>query len=196
MEERNLIIVCEKKAQVAVNELLKDIASNDDKEGEIVGTTDGTVACVEMTEEEYIQNKSSIRADEKRLFIGKLKCSESLLPTADIIFKKYGITYGWSGNQAILYVDASINKDEYAELLDEMKKANVGNSEKTNKFGFNVKTLTKGAVVLFAPIIIAPLFAGWIIKDFYDDKSKVRTQQYMYGAWHMYMNHLEEFMNK
>ena len=106
------------------------------------------------------------------------------------------MTYGWAGNQAVLYIDskAIAKREKYNAFLKYMKeKTKSKSSDKKKKIGLNAKTILKSVGTAFCPLVW-PALAGSLIKDVFDDKKLVRDQQYLLGVFELYQNHLEEFM--
>lgn len=196
-ETQTLIVVC--NDELLLNQLRKRVETNDDDQriNQIVGTKDGTVAIVAWDEKMWLEQKKTGDISGKLLFIGKVKGTENLLPLIDIKFQKYGVKYGWSGNQAIIYADSKElkKKENYTKFLAELS---GGVSEeltkKKKKVGWNVRTVAKGAGFLFAPWLAGLAIGGWLLKDVHDDAVMVSRQQYIYGINHLYEHHLNEFL--
>ena len=102
-EPQTLIVVY--KDEVVLNQLKKLVETKDDKEGEIVGTEDGSVTIVSWTEKVWLENKKAGTIDAKVLLIGKIKGADKLEPVIDVKFDKWGIKYGWAGKQAVIQVN-------------------------------------------------------------------------------------------
>lgn len=116
-EPRNLIVVYKEKDEVSLNQLKKMVDSkDDDTENEtIVGTEDGTVKIVAWNEKTWLDNKKAGNTgtlDDKILFLGDIKGVDKLIPTLDIKFNQYGVSYGFSGKQAAIRIDAKPLKKE------------------------------------------------------------------------------------
>lgn len=172
-EVRTLILVFKDKDELYSNLLRKLVDTKDDNQdtGEVVGTEDGSVEIVAWNEKQWLANKGTISS--KVLFLGEVKDADKLIPIIDVKYNKFGITYGWAGNQAVIYADpkALKSREDYNAFLDKLKqqKNNIEISEKQKKLGFNVRTVLKGAGTLFLPFVW-PFLAGSLIKDVFPDK--------------------------
>lgn len=198
-ETKNLIVVFKDKDEMFSNQLRKLIDSKDDnpENSEIIGTEDGSIKIVAWSEKQWLSNKGTVDTSEKILFLGEVKGTDQLIPVIDEKYNKYGVIYGWAANQAIIYVDSKALKkrEVYNKFLEEMKeKTDVKHFQKEKKIGLNKKTVLKGIGSLFLPIVW-PFLAGSLLKDAFDDMGLVRDQQYLFGIFELYRNHLESFMN-
>lgn len=194
---KTLFIVFKDKDEMYSNQLRKLIHTKDDntKKNDIVGIEVSSVNIVAWNEKQWIAQKGTVSTSEKVLFIGKVKGTEQLIPIIDEKYNKYGIKYGWAGNQAVLYADSKflLRKEDYEAFLKEMKeKTDVSGMHKEKKLGLNKKTLLKG-IGTFVPWASYG-FVVSLIKDAFDDKKLVRDQQYFLGIFELYRNHLDEFM--
>lgn len=196
-EQRTLFVVYNSKDELYSNLLRKLVATNDDNTdtGEIVGTEDDSVNIVAWNEKQWLDNKGTIDTSQKVLFLGKT--GEDLIPIIDEKYNKYGIVYGWAGDQAILYVDAKgLKKREVYNAFFKEVKEKIGEDsvKKEKKIGTNKRTIIK-TIGLNLPYVW-PLLAGSLIKDRFDDKKMVKDQQYFLGIYELYKNHLESFLNE
>lgn len=198
-EVKTLILVFKDKDELYSNLLRKLVETKDDNQdtGEIVGTEDGSVEIVAWNEKQWIANKGTISS--KVLFLGEVKDADKLIPIIDVKYKNFGITYGWAGNQAVIYAEpkALKNRKDYDAFLSELKQTgnNIEILKKQKKLGLNPRTVIKGVGTLFLPYVW-PVLAGSLIKDAFDDKKLVRNQQYTFGIFELYKNDLETFMKK
>lgn len=120
-EPKTLIVIY--KNEMLVNQLKKLVETNDDTNEEtIVGVRDGSVRIVSWTEEVWKAQKKAGNISNKVLFLGDFKDTKTLLPIMETRFDKYGIKYGWAGNQALIVSDPNVfsNKELYKEFLDEL----------------------------------------------------------------------------
>lgn len=147
-----LIIVCDEKTKDYANYLRQLISVNDDKDGEIVGTEDGTVEAAVWMEKEYIANSATISSKEHVLFVGENKTSKSEISSMDVKFNKFGMKYGWLGKRGMMIVDDSIKK---AETYDEFIEFCLGYQKEFDKVVFKKKTLEKAAVAGVAGSVAA-----------------------------------------
>ncbi len=191
---QSLIVVYKKKDEMAVNMLRKLVETNDDKEGEIVGTEDGTVDIIPWSEKVWLENKDAGNIGEKVLFIGDIKGAKDLLPIIDTKYHKHGIIYGWAGTQAILTLkqdkETPTNYEDFMSDLEKYYDDSIANGK--HKLGKNKRTIVKG--ILMGLPIIRPFAAGSLIKDGLDDAKEMRKQKLLLGIIEFYMNHLEQFI--
>lgn len=115
-EPQTLIVVY--KDEMLANQMKKLIETKDDAEGAVTGTRDNSINVVTWTEKIWLANKKAGNITSKVLFLGDIKGVDSLIPVIDVKFEKYGVRFGWAGNQAVIYVRASEIKsiDSYAEF--------------------------------------------------------------------------------
>ena len=196
-EEKNLIIVY--KDELLLNQLKKLIETDDDNE-ESVGTIDDSIKIISWDEKTWTHNKKAGNINDKVLFLGSIKGTEKLTPVVDIKFDKYGVKYGWAGNQFVLWIDYSELKSEekYKEFLNEIsnmpipeKYKNViskpiilsNSSHSTNAF----QKFINEASTLVVNTGISIFNAG-------KDKKNKEMQMYLYGIINLYLNHLQKFM--
>lgn len=216
--QRSLIVVY--KNEMILNQLKKLVESNDDTEQEIVGTKDKSINIIAWTEEVWLDNKRPGNIQEKVLFIDDIKDTDKLIPVLDIKFDKYGVTYGWAGNQAVLFVDSKklTNRSTYLNFVHDLsslpmpeaykhaKNASISyghngsqyrysktkNNHSSKNFVINAgKQLAKGVQFLEKTGVQIAMNA----EDHLRDKQYVTTQMLFYGVIQFYNNSLEEFMN-
>ena len=198
------------------------VESKDDTEEQVVGVRDNSINIVAWTEKVWLANKKPGNIQGKILFLGDIKGTDKLLPVIDVEFDKYGIKYGWAGNQGILNVDtkALTERDTYLSFINELSQLpipesykvakNVNISEKneettateTNGESENQNStfnLLKEAKLKFSRGAASIEKNGKMLamkaEDFLRDKSYVSTQMMFYGVIHLYNNGLEKFMN-
>lgn len=114
---KKLIIVCEEKLRQYGDFLSQLISLQDDKDGEVVGTKDGTVAAQVWTEKEYTANAPQISSEQYIVFIGNSKLLKEKRTYMQAKFSQYGMCYGWLGKQATLFVDHVVSFDEYDNFI-------------------------------------------------------------------------------
>ena len=217
---KTLIVVY--KDEMILNQLKKLVESKDDTEEQVVGVRDNSINIVAWTEKVWLANKKPGNIQGKILFLGDIKGTDKLLPVIDVEFDKYGIKYGWAGNQGILNVDtkALTERDTYLSFINELSQLpipesykvakNVNISEKneettateTNDESENQNStfnLLKEAKLKFSRGAASIEKNGKMLamkaEDFLRDKSYVSTQMMFYGVIHLYNNGLEKFMN-
>lgn len=184
--KRNLVVVC--KDDLIVAQLKKLVETNDDKEGSIVGTEDGTVRIIRWDEDKWAYRYSKNNIKEKVLVIGDVKEAKNQVAVMEPVLDEFGAKYGWIGNVAYISANrlALKNKETYSEFVEKMEELQIPEYIKQDRtFKLNVKTGLKAA--LFAPILI---------KDAYDDIFSVLRQQYCYAAFKFYYSDMETFLNE
>lgn len=194
-EEKNIIIVY--KDELLLNQLKKLIQTNDDNE-EYVGTVDNSIKIISWDEKTWIHNKKAGNINDKVLFLGSIKGTEKLIPVVDVMFDKYGVKYGWAGNQFVLWVDSSELETQYNDFLNELSNMPIpdkykdviskpiilgDSSESTNSFKKFINRASTVVVNTGASIINAS-----------KDKKNKEMQMYLYGIINLYLNHLQKFM--
>ena len=201
---KTLIVVY--KDEMILNQLKKLVESKDDTEEQVVGVRDNSINIVAWTEKVWLANKKPGNIQGKILFLGDIKGTDKLLPVIDVEFDKYGIKYGWAGNQGILNVNtkALTERDTYLSFIDELSQfpipeaykvpKNVNICEKNSKFNLLEEAklkISKGV----ASIEKNGKMLAMKTEDFLRDKNYVSTQMMFYGVIHLYTNGLEKFMN-
>ena len=197
-EPQTLIVVYDD--ELLLNQLKKLVETKDDDDEEnIKGTRDGSVRIVAWTEKVWMDQKVAGNINNKVLFLGNIKGVKTLAPVADIKYDKYGIRYGWAGNQAIILCDRMKIKDakDYNAFLDDFNKLNVPaelhsearqvrekvekTEEKKNFFKKIGGVIGKAAKTVNDSITVT--------------SKKVVRQQYIFGLHQFYENHLQEFLD-
>ena len=123
-ETKSLIVVY--KDEMLLNELRKLVETKDDTTEGVVGVRDGSVKIVSWNEKMWLGQKKNGTINNKVLFIGDIKNTDQLIPILDVKFDKYGVMYGWAGNQAVLTCDPKkLNSSEYQEFLKEIENLDI-----------------------------------------------------------------------
>lgn len=122
-EPKTLIIVY--KDEMLANQMKKMIETKDDAEDTVSGTADNSINVVAWTEKVWLANKKAGNITSKVLFLGDIKGVDALTPVIDVKFNKFGVRYGWAGNQAVIYVSPSEIKSienyrAFHDALDEL----------------------------------------------------------------------------
>ena len=122
-----LIVVYKEKDELALNQLKKLINAKDDNAETDKDTERIPVKIVAWTEKTWLDNKKAGNTgnlDEKILFIGDIKGVDMLIPTLDLKYDQYGVSYGFSGKQAAITVDpiALLKKNYYDSFMEELKR--------------------------------------------------------------------------
>lgn len=99
--KKTLIVVY--KDELLMNQLKKLVESHDDDNESVVGTKDDSINIVSWTEKVWLGNKKAGNISSKILFLGNIKGVEALIPVVDVKFEEHGVSYGWAGNQAVIY---------------------------------------------------------------------------------------------
>ena len=123
-ETKSLIVVY--KDEMLLNELRKLVETKDDTAEAVVGVKDGSVKIVSWNEKMWLGQKKNGTINNKVLFIGDIKNTDQLIPILDVKFDKYGVMYGWAGNQAVLTCDPKkLGSTEYQEFLKEIDNLDI-----------------------------------------------------------------------
>ena len=222
LETKTLIVVY--KDELMLNQLKKLIETKDDSETDgVVGVTDESVRIVAWTEKVWRDQKKAGNINNKVLFLGDIKDTDKLIPIIDIKYDQYGITYGWAGNQAILYVDPKVLAQEniYNEFIEKLSaysppdilKANpkqiddcqFENLATTEASPIKEQTVDEtrkkkselflklGSIVGVAARSVSKT-ASSMLKKVQTDWEKIRKQQLYYGIMKLYENDLESFI--
>ena len=148
-EPRNLIVVYKEKDEIPLNQLKKMVDTKDDDAeiGKIIGTEDGTVKIVAWSEKTWLDNKKAGNTgdlDDHILFLGDIKGVDKLIPTLDIKFDEYGVSYGVSGKQAAIMIDPKplLKKETYDKFVESLKQVCNGQislSDFKQPVGMNLK---------------------------------------------------------
>ena len=221
-ETKTLIVVY--KDEMLLNQLRKLVETKDDTEEMVVGTKDGSVKIVSWKEKTWLEQKKNGVINNKVLFLGDIKDTDKLIPVLDIKFDKYGVKYGWAGNQAVLTCDTKeLTNDEYQEFLkvieeidipEVIKKINhvddkTAETEKPEKVKGKVvgvknvppilanvkKAAEAGADVIGGAFNVAAKNAEELTRNLTKDRAGMKRQQLFYGVVNLYLNDLETFIN-
>ncbi len=135
-QKKTLIIVY--KDEMLLNQLKKLIESPgkpDDPDDS--GISSETVNIVAWTEKLWKKNSAPGNISGKVLFLSDLKATDKLIPCIDKRICEDGITFGWAGNQAVLYADLNAIKDHesYTAFLEKLYELPVPDVIKYGKKG-------------------------------------------------------------
>ena len=187
-----LMIVCDEKLMEYANYLMALIGQNDDVDGEVVGTKDGTVIAGIYTPKNYKDTLPKITSDTHILFIGSFKEAKEQGKNVDFKLDKYGMHYGWLGKRAVMYVDDKIlKKDEYDKFLDFSKKY----QKKFEKVKVNIMDSfldTAKWIRVFLPVIYSVSIYGLISVSI--AHKKIKDQQYRCLTMVLYLDGLQKFL--
>lgn len=191
-DPKPLLVVYKDKDEMILNQLKALVETKDDNtNGTVVGTEDGTVKIVAWNEKTWIQNKKAGNTGDladKILFIGDIKGTDKLEPILNIKFDEHGVRYGIAGNQALLLVDIKklMNPKNYNDFLDDLKNiTNLAIAEKGNVLKV-LMSMAKNAIPFCGRILFA--------KDVVNSIQSVREQMLFYGITKLYLNDLDSFM--
>lgn len=191
-DPKPLLVVYKDKDEMILNQLKALVETKDDNtNGTVVGTEDGTVKIVAWNEKTWIQNKKAGNTGDladKILFIGDIKGTDKLEPILNIKFDEHGVRYGIAGNQALLLVDIKklMNPKNYNYFLDDLKNiTNLAIAEKGNVLKV-LMSMAKNAIPFCGRILFA--------KDVVNSIQSVREQMLFYGITKLYLNDLDSFM--
>lgn len=147
---------------------------------------------IRWDDKRWKEEKKKGNLDMKVLLLGNVKDTGSVLPLIDVKFDEKGIKCGWFGNNAVLYADPTLDKEEYEAFLLECEQASLphrGESEKGNK------ALKFGKIATIILLDIPGIASTWLY-SYQKDKAARRQQQLIYGISKFCSEHLEEFMSK
>lgn len=205
-EFQQITLIVVSKDELLTNLLKKYVETNDDIDEEnVIGTKDGTVKIVAWDEKVWLDNKKAGNIGDKVLLIGEVKGVDKLIPIIDIKYNKFGIKYGWAGNQAILTVDPKklSNETDYNTFFEAFQKTavsktylqNVKNDKEEKNEVKKVEKVIQGLILLIDPVNAA--IAGFFenLGRSFGNKETIKKQQFFYGLTQLYENHLAEFLH-
>lgn len=196
-EPQTLIVVY--RDELHVNQLKKLVETKDDCDSETaVGTKDGSVQIVAWTEKVWLEQKKAGNINNKVLFLGGIKGTDKLIPVVDIVFDKYGVKYGWAGNQAIIWIEpkALDAEESYKAFLEQLRALPVPKSLKsglTETCGVPVKS-APGKNGFWTALAALGTNIALATKDAFSNKKLVKQQMLFFGIINLYTNDLERFM--
>lgn len=209
---KTLIVVY--KNELILNQLKKMVHSGD--------KSDNSINIISWEEKTWLAQKNAGNITDRVLFLGDIKGTDKLIPVLDIKFDDYGVKYGWSGNQAVLFTDAKKikSKDKYLSFIEKLSDLPIPEENKRAK---NVRleqnqtqseeelSQSKDAEVKKEFVFVkqtkegihkgAHVFSQQMIlaedrlRDWFRNKNLVTEQMMLYGVVQFYNHGLEEFMN-
>lgn len=191
---KTLFVVSAKPDAGLSNEILHLI--REDEKQRVDGLTEENLRIIVMNEDQWNLHKSAAQPETRVLFIGPVKAITEPSEAFRIRFHKYGIRYGCDGRRAFLTVNEKALKDheEYDRFLEELKSLctleDIIQSPKRLDALQLIGMLCVALLVPFGSVLVG----GKLIKDWYAHDTLVKKQQYVYGIFHLYRNHLKEFM--
>lgn len=78
---------------------------------ELIGSS---ISIVSLTEKMWLTKKAEGDISNYILFLGDIKGTSDLIPWLNIKFDRFGVAYGWSDKQAVVYID-NINSVKRSE---------------------------------------------------------------------------------
>lgn len=198
---KKLIIVCEERLKQYGDFLSQLISLSDDKENNIIGVKDGSVAAQVWTEKEYNANSPQISSEQYILFIGNTKMIKDKRTHMIKKFDKYGMKYGWLGKQAVLVVDNVVDIDKYDEFI-EYAKSNKSDVKKLIEVKPNteIKELpenTNGFSKFFSSVsntLVNVSIQSANLFNKITNNSKIEGQEYTCLVLEFYFNALADFL--
>ena len=222
----NVAVVCDEKTRKYATYLSQLVMQKDDSEDGVVGTKDGEVNVMILSEEEY--RNSRISSSQYVIFIGDgdvAKESRALMKTH---YKIYGMKYAWLGHQCALYVEEIVHKKkEYEDFLGYARKyqEDVRSARDTKRVyfakdaasvgtGIGVEALGAAAAAGYVAggpailgILAAPIFApvgaitgvGLLFSKLIRSQSikkKILDQQYCCLILNVYLKGMNKFLNQ
>lgn len=126
--EETLIVVY--KDEMVLNQF-KKLAESRNRDQEYLANHP-ELNIIAWNEKTWLNNKKAGNIRGKILYLGQLKGTKELIPVIDIKFQKYGVCFGWAGNQAALYGNRKNfkTKEEYLEFVSALNECSVPESIK------------------------------------------------------------------
>lgn len=126
--EETLIVVY--KDEMVLNQF-KKLAESRNRDQEYLANHP-ELNIIAWNEKTWLNNKKAGNIRGKILYLGQLKGTKELIPVIDIKFQKYGVCFGWAGNQAVLYGNRKHfkTKEEYLEFVSALNECSVPESIK------------------------------------------------------------------
>lgn len=207
--KKKLIVVYEKKDEIALNYLKQLVLSKDDnaETGEIVGTKDGTIEVIAWTEKVYLDNTKNRNISNKIIFMDDIKGIEKIVPIMKVKYNKYGVKYGISGNNAVISIDEKeLNSDNEYEAFqklykDELMKVDMKVSDEKleeNQKKRKVARRTKARAVL-TNILVPGAGVVEVASAIATGKQNIkltREMMFLYAITKFYLEEMEDFINK
>lgn len=198
LKPRVLMVAYKAKDEVIVNLLRKLVETNDDgPNGEVVGTEDGSVKIVSWEEKVWRENKKIGKYGNKILLINDVTGGNQLKPVIDEKFNEYGVSYGFAGNQALIFADPTVfleDKDLFKKFQEDAKRtlSNPSDIEISNIFIGALMTLA--SISLPASFMLGCIYGVYKMRKAYEIAEKIVQVQLMYGIMKLYKNDLDKFM--
>lgn len=206
--KKKLIVVYEKKDEMALNYLKQLVLTNDDNEEDekVVGTKDGSVEIIAWTEKVYLDNVKTRNVSNKILFMDDIKGIQKIVPIMKVKYEGYGVKYGISGNSAVISIDEKeLNEEAAYEAFqklyqEELSKVDmkVTDEQLQKKKKTHSDAKQQRAMAILSNIIIpgagVPVVASAIVSGKKDIKM-TREMMFLYAITKFYLEEMENFMN-
>lgn len=182
---KKMIIVYEKKYEVAVNLLKKYIAEDEDM----------VIDVGAWTEDVWKDNKKTNSNKNKILFIGRdIEDIRNLSKIADYEFVEYGVVCAFAGEQAFISClpDEIGSREEYLEFLNELEEITGSSIISQDIAEYNRDNEGKR----FARACVPFVGLVSVFKDAMDDLLYKEKQQLMFGVAVFYNNYIKEFIGE
>lgn len=205
-EKKKLVVVYENKDELPFNYFKKLIETDDDdkESGVVVGSEDGSIQVIGWTEKVYLDNSKKGNITNKVIFLDDVKGVKNITPIMDKKFDKYGISYGFAGNQAVISIDESKIKD--ADMFEEMrsffendlkengyKKSDDNNAQLVTRNAGNAKKKRTISIVVSA---LQPFYGIPFVINAVVTYKKLRNDMFIYAISKFYLDELDSFMKK
>ena len=126
--EETLIVVY--KDEMVLNQFKKLVESRNRDQEYLANHPELNI--IAWNEKTWLNNKKAGNIRGKILYLGQLSGTKELIPVIDTKFQKYGVCFGWAGNQAVLYGNHKYfkTKEEYLEFVSALNECSVPESIK------------------------------------------------------------------
>lgn len=126
--EETLIVVY--KDEMVLNQFKKLVESRNRDQEYLANHPELNI--IAWNEKTWLSNKKAGNIKGKILYLGQLNGTKELIPVIDTKFQKYGVCFGWAGNQAVLYGNRNHfkTKEEYLEFVSALNECSVPESIK------------------------------------------------------------------
>lgn len=195
--QQHLIIVCDDATVKYANYLRQLICSNNDKEGEIVGTEDGSIGVIVYTEQQYKDNMPTISSNEHILFIGNHNAAKAERSTMNIKYSGFGCKYSWLGKRGCLCVTDDIkSRETYDDFFTECKKYEdfIKTEKQAPALAMRVGSEPGEGAVLALLALLDPVTAATLGVGLLKEQAKIRDQQYRFLIVKFYLEDLAVFL--
>ena len=79
---------------------------------DLIGSMKENIRATKWDEKTYEANVNTMTSDNYVIFIGDNKITKPMIKNMDVKFDKFGMTYGWLGKRAVMYVHTNIHRKE------------------------------------------------------------------------------------